>query len=126
MKSSGNRAADARERRYVRLAAELAKTGLVLQGTITERTIQRDDPQAPGKQKSYGPYYQWTFKQHGKTVTVNLTAAQAKTYQRAIENHRKMENILEEMRTLSKEILESTTTGVKKRKELQDSNLAKS
>ena len=103
------------ERRYARLTARLSKLGFVLQGTITERTLVRADPHAPGKEKIYGPYYQWTFKRTGKTVTVNLTAAQAKTYGRAIENHRKMEKILEEMRMLSLEILDAKTQGVRKR-----------
>lgn len=109
-------AATEMEGRYARLTQRLAKLGPVLQGTITQRTIVRPDPQSPRKEKSYGPYYQWTFKRSGKTVTVNLTAAQAKTYQRAIDNHRKLETIIEEMRVLSLEILEAKTTGVKKRK----------
>ncbi len=104
------------QRRYARLTSRLSKLGFVLQGTITERTIVRADPQAPGKEKTYGPYYQWTFKRTGKTVTVNLTASQAKTYQRAIDNHRRMEKIFEEMRTLSLKILEAKTQGVRKRK----------
>ena len=103
-------------RRYDRLAARLGKIGLVLQGTITRRTIEREDPNAPGRQKTYGPYYQWTRKQRGKTVTVNLTASQAKVYQRAIDNHRKMEEILQKMRVLSLQICEATTKSVKKRK----------
>jgi hypothetical protein len=103
-------------RRYDRLAARLGKIGLVLQGTITERTIEREDPAAPGKQKIYGPYYQWTWKRRGKTVTVNLTASQANVYQKAIDNHRKMEKIVKEMRELSLKICEATTQGVKKRK----------
>ena len=111
--------------RYARLTARLAKLGPVLQGTITERIIQRDDPGRPGKQKNYGPYYQWTFKRNGKTVTVNLTHARAKTYQKAIDNHRKMDEVLTEMRELSRRILESTTKGVEKRKnaERQQSTL---
>jgi len=104
------------KKRYARLTARLAKLGPVLQGTITERTIQREDPRHPGKQKAYGPYYQWTFKRNGKTVTVNLTRSQAKTYQKAIDTHRKMEKILQEMRELSVRILENTTTSVAKRK----------
>lgn len=107
---------NAMKRRYARLAARLGKVGLVLHGTITERTITRDDPQRPGTPKSYGPYYQWTFKRDGKTVTVNLTRRQARRYQRAIENQRDLEQTLEEMRRLSRRILEETTTGVKKRK----------
>ena len=105
-----------KKRRYGRLAARLSKLGFVLQGTITERTLVRPDPRAPDKEKVYGPYYQWTFKRKGKTATVNLTASQAKVYQRAIDNNRKMEKIIEEMRTLSLEILEAKTKGVKKRK----------
>ena len=107
------------QRRYARLTARLSKLGFVLQGTISERTMVRADPQAPGKEKTYGPYYQWTFKRTGRTVTVNLTASQAKTYQRAIDNHRKMEKTLEEMRTLSLKILEAKTQGVRRRKSKQ-------
>jgi len=107
------------QKRYTKLTTRLSKLGFVLQGTITERTITRPDPKAPKKQKTYGPYYQWTFKRAGKTVTINLTATQAKTYQRAIDNHRKLEDILEQMRTLSIQILEAKTQGVKKRKSQQ-------
>ena len=104
------------EKRYARLTARLAQLGPVLQGTITERTIVRDDPKEPGKQKTYGPYYQWTFKRAAKTVTVNLSPAQANTYQHAIDNHRKLETIMREMRELSLTILDANTRGVRKRK----------
>ena len=103
-------------RRYERLRTELGKIGLILQGTITERTIEREDPANPGTKKTYGPYYQWTWKHKGKTTTVNLTGPQAKAYQKAIINHRKMEKTLKEMRALSLKICEATTKGVKKRK----------
>jgi hypothetical protein len=103
-------------RRYARLVARLAKIGWVLQGTIHERLDRRPDPRAPSKKKTYGPYYQWTFKHNGKTITVNLSPSQARTYQKAISNHRKVKNLLKEMRALSREFLEATTKGVKKRK----------
>ena len=47
---------------------------------------------------------------------VRLTARLAKVYQRAINNHRKLEAITSEMRELSPQMLEATTAGVKKRK----------
>lgn len=112
------------EKRYARLTARLAKLGPVLQGTITERTIERDDPQRPEKKKSYGPYCQWTFKRTAKTVTVNLSRSQAKVYQRAIDNHRKLEKITQEMRELSLRILEAKTKGVKRRKRREENDLA--
>lgn len=106
----------AMKKRYARLTAQLGKLGPILQGTISERNIVREDPQRPGKEKTYGPYYQWTWKKSGKTVTVNLSASQAKAFQKAIDNHRKLEDILKEMRDLSLRILDNETVGVRKRK----------
>ena len=103
------------EKRYAQLTARLAKLGPILQGTITERLIAREDPHSPGEQKTYGPYYQWTWKQQGKTVTVNLTPSQAKAYQKAIHNHRELQRVLKEMREVSLRLLEETTQSVKKR-----------
>jgi hypothetical protein len=103
-------------RRHAQLAARLANVGVVTQGTITQRVIERDDPEHPGQTKRYGPYYQWTWKRQGKTVTVNLTAAQAKAYQKAIDEHRKMETRIEALRGVSLQILEATTPSVTKRK----------
>ena len=104
------------KKRYARLAARVATLGPVLQGTITQRSIERAAPNEPTKKKVYGPYYQWTFKKGGRTRTVNLSASQAKVYQRAIDRHRKLEELIQEMRDLSLEILEATTKGVNKRK----------
>ena len=101
---------------YQRLAGKLARLGLIAQGTITERIIEIEDKRHPGETKSYGPYYQWTFKENGKTVTVNLSKAQAGSFRLAIENQRRMEGILAEMRALSLSILQNSTKGVKKRK----------
>lgn len=111
MKKENKKLTDLRLR-YEKLAEKLAQTGLILQGTITERSIEHKD----NPEKIYGPYYQWTWKKEGKTVTVNLTASQAKVYQKAIDNHRKMENIIQQMRNTSLQICEATTESVKKRK----------
>lgn len=102
--------------RYERLKKRLARLGPVLLGTITERTISRPNPEHPGGVKIFGPYYQWTFKEAGKTVTVNLGAAQVDDFRKAIERHRVLEETTEEMRALSRNILDATTEGVKRRK----------
>lgn len=114
---------DAVRKRYRRLADRLAKAGLIAQGTIVVRTLVRDDPKTGGKKKRYGPYYQWTWKHKGKTVTVNLTAEQARAYQNAIDNNRRIEAILQEMRSLSRLLLDASAPGVKKRKRKQDNQL---
>jgi hypothetical protein len=105
--------------RYEALATQLSKTGLILQGTITERSIESGED----KEKVYGPYYQWTRKIKQKTVTVNLSRSQTKVYQKAIDNNKKLEKIIKEMLALSMKILEATTEGVKKRKSKQNQQL---
>ena len=109
-------ATDTLRRRYQRLAERLGKIGWMLQGTITERTDTRGVRKVGGGKKSYARYYQWTFKRQGKTITVNLTATQARTYQKAIANQRKADKILQEMRAISLEFLTATTVSPKRRK----------
>jgi hypothetical protein len=100
-------------RRFARLAASLGKTGWVLVGTIRPRRI----PSRRGGSKTLlGPYYQWTFKDQGKTVTINLSASQVRAFQRAIDQNRRIEQRLAQMRSLSRLFLERTTEGVKRRK----------
>ncbi|MDP2865280.1 MAG: hypothetical protein Q8O90_03460 [Elusimicrobiota bacterium] len=98
--------------RYDALAAQLKETGLLLQGTITERIIEPLND----KGKTYGPYYQWTRKIRAKTVTVNLSPSQAKVYQMAIDNNKRMERVINGMRDLSLKICAASTVGVKKRR----------
>lgn len=51
----------------------------------------------------------------GKTVTVNLSASQLKPYQHAIAENRKLEDLLQELREVSLNILEAKTECVSKR-----------
>ncbi len=104
------------EARRRQLLAKLGRTGLVLQGTITRRTIRRPAPEQPAREQRYGPYYQWTFKRAGRTVTVNLTTAQARLFQQAIREQRRLEKTMIALRLLSRKILELTTVSVARRK----------
>jgi len=106
-------------RRFERLRKRLGELEWILQGTITERLDTRESPKGSRRTVTRGPYYQWTYKRQGKTVTVNLTRAQAKLYQKAIDNHRKLEELLHQMRAVSFEFLEATTESVKRRKPLE-------
>jgi hypothetical protein len=101
-----------------KLKSKLIRSGLIVQGTITERRIERKRQRGDRKKSNaeYGPYYQWTFKRNGKTVTVNLSGKQEKAFHKAIDENRNVENIISEMRELSLEILNLKTKGVKKRK----------
>jgi hypothetical protein len=105
------------QKRYDQLKSEIMDIGLIQVGTITERIDRRDSPTSPGGKRDYGPYYQWTFKRSGKTVTVNLTKQQAKEHRKAIDNNRKLQNNLIEMRRLSLIILQAETKKASPRKE---------
>jgi hypothetical protein len=101
------------QERYERLKASVAALGLVQIGTVTQRMDRR--PDASGRVRERGPYYQWTFKAAAKTRTVNLTREQARLWSQAIRNHRKLEKTIAEMRSVSLRILQETTTRVPRR-----------
>ena len=101
------------QQRYQQLGQELATIGYILQGSIHTRVVTVDGEN--DQKKTRGPYYQWTFKKRGKTVTVNLSAQQAEVFQVAIDNHRRLEKILQEMRKLSLKICDAKTEGVRRR-----------
>jgi hypothetical protein len=92
------------ERRYRELAGELADIGLISAGSITRRYTHcatpgckcHADPSQP-----HGPYYQWTAKVNGKTVTRRLSANEAKLYQEWIDNDRRMRRVIAQMRQVA-------------------------
>ena len=112
---AANISAERIERRFRRLAGQLARTDWILLGTIHERRM-RAPPGNGRRKRSYGPYYQWTFRRQGRTITVNLSAAQVKSFARAIKQQRQVEKLLGQMRELSRQFLDATTEGVPKRK----------
>ena len=103
-------------RRYAQLIDQLNRMGPVLPGTITERRIMGRASKEQIDRKKYGPYYQWTRKVNGKTIMVNLSAAQIDLFQKAIENIRKFEQILREIKLISLQRLENETQSVKRRR----------
>lgn len=49
----------------------------------------------------HGPYYQWTYKQGGKTITRRLTPAQARACEEWIHNHQQLRKIVRALERLS-------------------------
>jgi hypothetical protein len=68
------------------------------------------DPPQP-----HGPYYQWTSRVDGKTVTRRLNADEAKHYEEWITNDRRMRPVIEQMRGVA------AKAGELKMKEVADS-----
>jgi hypothetical protein len=92
------------ERRYRALAKQLAEIGLISSGSVTRRYTRcgtagcrcHADPPQP-----HGPYYQWTTKVDGKTVTRRLTDQEAKLYQEWIANDRQLRGVIQQMRQVA-------------------------
>ena len=92
------------EHRYRELAAELASIGLIHSGSITRRYTRcatpgckcHADPPQP-----HGPYYQWTAKVNGKTVTRRLSETEAELYQQWIDNDRQLRRLIQQMRQIA-------------------------
>jgi virulence-associated protein VapD len=92
---------------YRQLQRQLARLGYVSQGSVFERT--------PGQQ---GSRYVWTRKVQSKTVTVALSHEQYQWLRQAVNNQRKLEKIVNQMQTLSRQILFAIVPGVVRRKRL--------
>jgi len=92
------------EQRYRELAAQLATIGLIHSGSVIRRYTRcatpgckcHADPPQP-----HGPYYQWTAKINGKTVTRRLTASEAELYQEWIANDRRLRRLIQQMRQIA-------------------------
>ena len=92
---------------YRQLQRRLARLGYLSQGSVFER--------GPGQQ---GSRYVWTRKVKAKTVTVALSQHQYDWLRLAVTNQRKLEKIIRQMQTLSRQILFETVPGVARRKRL--------
>ena len=92
------------QRTYRELAEGIAEIGFIAAGTVTHRltrcgtTTCRCHADPP---RLHGPYYQWTAKVDGKTVTRRLTEPQARLYQQWIANDRQLRTLIGQMRRVA-------------------------
>ena len=89
---------------YARLAAQLADVGFITAGSITHRYTRCTSPGCrcnADPPQPHGPYYQWTAKVNGKTVTRRLTQNEARLYQTWIANDRQLRTIITKMRQVA-------------------------
>ena len=60
--------------------------------------------------------WRWTRKVKAKTVTVALSDQQAELFRRAIDDHRKLEKLIDQMRAISQQVLLNSVEGPQRRK----------
>jgi hypothetical protein len=89
---------------YEELKRKLLELGLVRPGSLVRRFMPcgrqscRCMTEPPAL---HGPYYQWTHKIRGKTITMRLTETQARLCAEWVGNHRELKRIIRKMETLS-------------------------
>lgn len=92
------------QRRYRELAGQLADIGLIAAGSVVRRYTRcsntgcRCHHEPPQR---HGPYYQWTGKIDGKTITRRLSEREATLYQQWIANDRQLRDLVSQMRTVA-------------------------
>jgi hypothetical protein len=110
---SPNKAARDEAREIASELTKLARTP-VLPGSIQQRHTRcgrpgcacQADPPRP-----HGPYWQWTRKVAGKTVTRRLTTEQTERYRPWIENDRRIRELLARLETIGISQLEAAPPG---------------
>jgi hypothetical protein len=90
--------------RAARIAAELASLGLALPGTLIERRVRCGKPGCrchADPPVLHGPYWQWTRKTGGKTVTRLVADDQLDDYRQWLDNHRRLRALVAELEDLT-------------------------
>ena len=91
-------------RGYEVLKKAVIRLGYARPGTLVRRFMSCGKPAcrcARDRASWHGPYYQWTHKVRGKTITRRLTAAQARACAQWIEDHRRLKRWVRQMEALS-------------------------
>jgi len=89
---------------YEDLKHGLLELGFARPGTLVRRFMPCGKPScrcAAGRDAWHGPYYQWSHKIRGKTVTRRLNPAQAARCAEWLANHRALRKTVRTMETLS-------------------------
>jgi hypothetical protein len=89
---------------YQQLQRALSRVGYFRRGTLLKRFMACGKPGCAcqaSPPRLHGPYYQWTRKVDGKTVTVRLTREQADLLASWIATGRELDRIIAQMERMS-------------------------
>jgi len=97
------------QRRQRQIAAEIARLGLCLPGSLVERMTRCGSPRCRCRSdlsQMHGPYLSWIRKAGAKTITRTLTPAQADRYRPLFDNTKRLRELISELETLSAQHVE--------------------
>ncbi|MBI4171242.1 MAG: hypothetical protein HY511_00635 [Actinobacteria bacterium] len=90
--------------RVRRLAAELAQTGFLTKGTVIRHYARCGNPDCRCQRdpaQRHGPYYRWSTKVAGKTVTRHLGDDEGRLYVEWIANRQRVRQIIDQIERIS-------------------------
>jgi len=105
--SRGKGTLGAHERAYAKMQEELSRTGFLWVGTVLRQYHVCGKPGCRcrhGGRFRHGPYYVWTRKIQGKTVTRMLSEEEGRLYMTWIENRRRLDRTMQRMIAISKKV----------------------
>jgi len=100
--------------RAARIAAELANLGFALPGTLIERHVRCGKPGCrchADPPVLHGPYWQWTRKVAGKTITRLVSDEQLDDYRQWLDNDRRLRALVAELEALTLAIADADPRG---------------
>ena len=95
-------------KRFEELKADLARIEYFSKGTLQARMIKCGKAKCPcgaDPKRRHGPYFEWTYKEQGKTVSVRLTAKAAPLFQAASTQYRRLKSALARLEKLSRQAI---------------------
>ena len=99
--------------RYEALKRAVLTLGPIRRGSLVRRFMPCGKPGCccqASPPELHGPYYQWTRKVQGKTVTVRLTPEEARLFEEWIANGRQLDRIVAQMEAVSLRLTERLVT----------------
>jgi hypothetical protein len=90
---------------FAGLKQELEKVTYFCKGTVLKRMMKCGQQRCACHQdpaKRHGPYFEWTYKEKGKTVNRRLRPEDAPIYEAATEQYRKLHSVLKRMEQVSR------------------------
>jgi len=95
--------------RYEALKRQIAELPPIRRGSVVRRFMPCGKPGCrcqASPPRLHGPYYQWTRKVQGKTVTTRLDPGQAKLLREWIQNGRRLDRLVRQMEQVSLRLTE--------------------
>lgn len=94
--------------RFEELKAALSRIEYFSKGTVLRRMVKCGRATCAcgtNPKKRHGPYFEWTYKENGKTVNVRLTAEAAPIFKNASKQYRALKTHLARLEKLSRQAI---------------------